>query len=556
MNKPLSEYPRPNFYRDSYISLNGEWDYKISKNPDFPKEYDGKIIVPFSPESKASGVNHILQPDEYLFYHLEFSVDEDFIKDKVFLHFLAVDQICEVYINDNFLGKHIGGYLPFDYEIKQYLKKENHLVLRVVDYSDSKYYSKGKQKLNHGGIWYTPQSGIYMPVWMESVNEHYIENITFTPDIDNEEIIINIKANVEEAEIHIFGMNRPISCNKDNHIKVKDMHLWSPNNPYLYFVTVNINDEDEVSSYFAMRKISVIEDEKGYKRIALNNKPLFMKGVLDQGYYKDTGLTPPSYESYIKDIKLVKSLGFNTIRKHIKIEIPRWYFECDKLGIIVWQDFVNGGEKYKRPIITWPIITHWQFKDHNYRLYGSKNPEYRKMMMEEFKQTISYLYNFPCIALWTIFNEGWGQFDAKKVYEEISKLDKTRLFDHASGWHDQKVSDVKSMHVYFESVKVPKKYDRVIILSEFGGLVYSIKDHMMEGDHVYKSFESKEEWLKAYEEMVTRDVVNNIPKGLSASIYTQLSDVEEETNGFVTYDREVIKVEPSLIKEINDKIRY
>ncbi|MCR4911265.1 MAG: glycoside hydrolase family 2 [Bacilli bacterium] len=554
MNQPLSEYPRPQLYRESYISLNGEWEYAITKDRTIPKLFDGKIIVPFSPETKLSGVNHILQPDEFLYYKLEFSLPSEFIKDKVILHFTAVDQIAEVYLNDKEVGKHIGGFLPFEFDIKPFLEEKNTLVVRVQDLTDTSYLSRGKQKLKHGGIWYTPQSGIYMPVWLESVNEKYIEDVKFTPDIDKEEIIINIKSKADEAIIHIFGMDRPIDCNKDNHVKVKDMRLWSPEDPYLYFVRIEIEDYDEVTSYFAMRKFSTMKDENGILRLALNNKPLFMKGVLDQGYYKDGLLTPSSYKDYIKDIELVKSLGFNAIRKHIKIEIPRWYFECDKRGIIVWQDFVNGGTTYSQLVITLPLVTNMHRNDHNYKVFGRNNEVGRKEVIQEFKDTINYLYNCPCIGLWTIFNEGWGQFDSKEIYQEMVKLDPTRIYDHASGWHDQKVSDVKSLHVYFRGVRLPREKKRSIILSEFGGLVLPIEGHIIKGNSVYTKFENKEDYLKAYKKMIERDVIKNIPKGLSASIYTQLTDVEEETNGFITFDREIIKIEPKLIKEINDKI--
>ncbi len=554
MKQPLSEYPRPQFYRDSYVSLNGVWEYKISENSEIPQSFDGEIIVPFSPESPLSGVNKTLQPNEFLFYKKVFKLDEEFVLDKVILHFLAVDQIAEVYLNGHFLGKHIGGFLPFEFEIKEYLEEENTLIVKVQDLSDTSYHSRGKQRLKHGGIWYTPQSGIWLPVWLESVRYKYIEKVKFTPDIDKEEIIINVTANVDEAIIHIFGIDRPIACNKDNHIKVKNMHLWTPEDPYLYFVRISIDEYDEVSSYFAMRKFSVIEDSKGYKRLALNNKPIFMKGVLDQGYYHEGLLTPPDYDAYIKDIELAKSLGFNTIRKHIKIEIPRWYFECDKRGMIVWQDFVNGGTDYKISTITFPLIFGIHHSDHNYKAFGRISEEGRKEAIEEFKQTVEYLYNSPCIALWTIFNEGWGQFDAKEVYPIIAALDKTRIYDHASGWHDQGISDTKSLHVYFKKVKLPKNKGRAIIVSEFGGLVLPIEGHQIKGNSVYTKFKDAESYLQAYKKMMERDVVANIDKGLAATIYTQLTDVEEETNGFITYDREVLKVDPQKIKEINDKI--
>ena len=558
MKQPLSEYPRPQLKRESYLCLDGYWDYQISKSKELPKEYIGKILVPFSPESQLSGINKIVQPDDYLFYRLKFSLKDFQIKDKVILHFLAVDQIAEVFLNGHFLGKHVGGFLPFEFEIKEYLKEENELIVRVQDFSDTSYLSRGKQKLKHGGIWYTPQSGIYFPVFIESVSNDYIQNIKITPDIDKSEVVINVKSDVEKATLLIQDNKVQIETNKDVHIKIENMHLWSPEDPYLYLVKIKTKN-DEVESYFAMRKFSLVKDDNGVPRLGLNNKPYFMKGVLDQGYYHDGLLTPSSYDAYIKDIELVKSLGFNAIRKHIKIEIPRWYYECDKRGVIVWQDFVNGGESYKLLTIAAPLITGIHHKDNNYSKFSRKNEQGRKEAIQEFKDTIEYLYNAPSIGLWTIFNEGWGQFDSVSIYNELSKLDPTRLYDHASGWHDQGVSDTKSYHVYFKHFKIKEKdktKQRAIILSEFGGFVLPIEGHMIKGNHVYKSFNNKDEWLDKYKDTIQKDVIGNIPNGLSAIIYTQLSDVEEELNGFITYDREVVKVEPQLIKEINDKIKY
>ena len=552
--KPLSSYPRPQFKRESYLNLNGEWEYKISKNATYPRSFDGKILVPFSPETELSGVGHILQPDEYLFYKLEFEIPEGFVKDKVYLHFLAVDQVCDVMLNGQNLGHHEGGFLPFSFEIKSKLEeKKNTLILRVQDFTDTSHYSRGKQKLKHGNIWYTPQSGIYFPVFLESTPFLHVNEVKFTPDIDKEEIIINVTSGADACYIFFEDKKQEIVCNEDVHIPIKNMHLWSPEDPYLYPITIMVG-EDRVVSYFAMRKFSIMDDENGIPRLALNNKPIYMNGVLDQGYYKKGLLTPETYDDYILDIKLVKSLGFNTIRKHIKIEMPQWYYECDKQGVIVWQDFVNGGGKYGFFTVTSPLFTKMHANDHRYRKFSRTDEKGRELTLKEFKQTIKYLYNSPCIALWTIFNEGWGQFDSKLVLEEMQKLDPTRLFDHASGWHDQKIGDFKSMHVYFQKVKLPEKDNRCKIVSEFGGLVLPIEGHIIKGNSVYKKFDSKESYLEAFKKMIEEDIINNIPKGLSASIYTQLSDVEEETNGFITFDREVIKVNPDIIRAINSKV--
>lgn len=554
-NKHLCEYPRPQLKRDSYLSLNGFWDYKIQKSAEIPGDFDGKILVPFSPETSASGVNKKVNPDDYLFYHLSFKLDKSFIKDKVILHFLAVDQIADVYLNGKHLGQHIGGYIPFEFEIKKYLKDENELVIRVKDETDLNSLSRGKQKIERGGIWYTPQSGIYFPVFIESVSEDYIQSIKITPDIDKQEVKLLVTSNSTKVKVTIEDKSQEIEANKEVAIKITNLKLWSPENPYLYDLKLETKG-DKVESYFAMRKVSKIE-HNGHLVLALNNKPYFMNGVLDQGYYENGLYTPETYDDYIRDIELIKSLGFNTIRKHIKIEMPRWYYECDKRGVLVWQDFINGGGKYKFPTIAFPLITGIHHKDSNYKKFARDNADGRAFALQEFKDEINYLYNSPSIVLWTIFNEGWGQFDSHKVYEEMVKLDPSRLFDHASGWHDQGISDVKSLHVYFKKVKLPKpEKERATILSEFGGFLYPIEGHKVEGKKTYRSFTNENEWIENFKKCFERDVIQNIPNGLTASIYTQLSDVEDELNGFVTFDREVIKMAPEKLKPIIEKAHF
>ena len=554
---PLSEYPRPQFKRDSYICLNGYWEYAIRKEDKIPSKFDGQILVPFSPEVEKSGVNKTVLPDAYLFYRLNAELPKEFIKDKVILHFGAIDQIAEVFINDQFVMKHIGGFLPFEMDIKPFLEDNTAtIIVRVQDTTNSSYHSSGKQALKPEGIWYKPQSGIYMPVWLESVKTGYIESIKITPDIDEKVVKISFKSSNKSAKLNSNNQIYEIETDKENIIPIKDMKLWSPENPYLYEFTIS-NEVDEVSSYFAMRKVSLMKNEKGMKVIALNNKPYFMKGVLDQGYYQDGLLTPNSDEDYINDINLIKSLGFNVSRKHIKIESMRWYYHCDRLGLLVWQDFVNGCTKYDFWLNQVPLFVRYKINDHKYKKFFRENEEGRREALNEFKETIDLLYNCPCIVYWTIFNEAWGQFDAKEIYQELKLIDPTRIYDHASGWHDQGSSDVKSMHIYKWKVKVPNRFKlkgRAYVCSECGAYILDkrLKEAKKKEGFIYLLFNNKEDFQKEYIRFINEEIKSCKNKGMSGFIYTQLSDVEEEMNGFVTYDRKEIKVDIPVIKKINE----
>ena len=551
----LDEYPRPQLVRDSYLSLNGIWEYAISKDKTLPKSFEDTLIVPYSLECKINEEKHILQPDEYLFYHKKLDIPKGFIKDKLILHFTAVDQIADVFINDKLVMSHEGGFLPFEVDIKPYLQKENHLYVRVKDVTDTSYLSRGKQKLKHGKIWYTPQSGIYLPVWMESVSRDYIQEILVTPDIDKSSISINVKSEAKKAKVELEGKEIEIKTNEKVILSIDNLMLWSPEDPILYPLKLK-TEKDEVSSYFAMRKFSK-GNENGFYRFYLNNKPYFLKGVLDQGYYKNGLLTPEKDGDYINDILWMKNLGFNCLRKHIKIEPLRWYHHCDKLGMIVIQDFVNGGRSYHFPTIAFPLITGIHHQDTNYRKFARQDEDGRNKAKQEFIDTIKYLKNVPCVAIWTIFNEGWGQFDGKEIYRELLKIDDTRLYDHASGWHDQGISDFKSLHVYFKKFKMPKHKaikDRIVLLSECGGYNLAITGHTSNTNFGYKKMEDKDALLEKYEAFIDEEIIPAYKKGLSGFIYTQLSDVEDECNGLLTFDREVVKVDVDKMKKINERI--
>lgn len=567
----LGEYPRPLMRRKSYVNLNGIWKYAIRETKGFPKKMDGDILVPFSPEAVLSGVNRQLKPEEYLWYKRRLPDEVKPEKgSRWILHFGAVDQCAVVYINGKKQGKHVGGYLPFSYDITEALKEEkNLLTVKVRDYSETCYYSRGKQKLKNGGMFYTAQSGIWQTVWIEKVPECYIGHLKITPLYDQSSIMIQMEEEhgIKDIDYEVTITARkmwPVKASgktgKPCVIMIPHMRSWSPEDPFLYDLHVRMG-EDSVESYFAMRKVEVKNDKEGIPRIFLNNEPYFEKGVLDQGYWPDGLYTPPCDEAMIYDIQKMKDLGFNMIRKHIKIEPQRWYYHCDRIGMLVWQDMVNGGRDYKSWYVTYMATAmegmHIRAKDTRIHLVGRQDPAGQRQFEKEMKETVRLLYNHPSIVTWVIFNEGWGQFQTKKMTDIVRAEDPYRLTDSASGWFDQGCGDIRSIHDYFFPLHVtPEK--RVTALTEFGGYSLQIPKHSMYEKNVYgyKKFKRKRELTAGYEKLIKKLIIPNISRGLSATVYTQLSDIEEEVNGIISYDRKIVKMDEKTVKKLNEKLHF
>jgi MFS family permease len=566
INAPLPEYPRPQLIRDSYLNLNGVWEYAIyNKDQEF-KGYQGEIVVPFSPESLLSGVNRILKPDEILYYKRTFKVGKAFIKDKTLINFGAVDYECKVKLNGIDVGGHKGGFTAFSLDVTEAVKAgENTIEVIVTDPTDTGYISRGKQKLNRGGIWYTPQSGIWQTVWMESVLKTHIVSLKLTPDIDNNAIIVRPFISGKASKIMALITDKEggkieteLKADYDNIIVINNPVLWSPENPYLYDIVVTA-DGDSVKSYFGMRKYSVGRDDKGIMRLFLNNKPYFHNGLLDQGYWSDGLLTPPSDEAMRYDIVKMKELGFNMLRKHIKIEPLRWYYHCDREGMLVWQDMINGGGKYSLAVIGLLPFIGINLKDSskNYKLFGRTDEAGREEYYTELGEMIEHLYNTVSLSVWVPFNEAWGQFDANKAVDFIKNMDTTRIIDHASGWHDQGGGDLKSLHIYFTKVTLPKESDRAIVLSEFGGYSHKVTKHVFNEERIfgYRIYKNHDSFKEGYIKLFENQIIPLIDKGLSATVYTQVSDVEDEINGILTYDRKVSKLTPDDIRELNSRVK-
>ena len=553
----LQEYPRPQLQRNSYINLNGKWDYRIIDEKGHASSI-GKIEVPFSPETKLSGVGcSPIKPEDTLEYTKVFCLTKLKKSKRLILHFGAVDQVAHVSMNGVNIGMHEGGYTAFSFDITDYVVEgNNELKVKVRDYTDEVGYARGKQAIEPSGMWYTAQSGIWQTVWMEWVPEAYVTDMRITPDIDADKVDIILKVSEVKGKVDVISSNQDLikEFKVDKILEDKiyisvylnQYKLWTPDSPILYFLNISYG-KDSFSTYFAMRHFGVGKDENGIPRLTLNHKPYFMNGVLDQGYYPESLMTPPSDAAMINDIETIKGLGFNMIRKHCKLEPMRWYFHCDRIGMIVWQDIVNGGTKYNMHMICHiPTVVRpfGNTKDKN-RLFlkftGRNTDRSKEVWFKECEEIIKQLKNVPSIGQWCLFNEGWGQFDAKSCLEFAKKIDDTRPYDSASGWFHEGCGDVYSEHKYFEELKV-KPGERPYVISEYGGFSLKVGNHVKrEAMYGYKRYNQPKDLQDAYDALMEK-ISSLEAEGLSGAVFTQATDIEDELNGLLTYDRKVQKI--------------
>ncbi len=545
---PWNEYPRPQLKRDSFICLNGLWDFAVTKEATPPKKYSEKILVPFPPESALSGIERRINGDDRLYYRRTFTLPDGFKKERVVLRFGAVDRFCHLTVNGQNAGIHNSGYLPFYSDITDMLLDgENEIVLAVTD-NLSPRYPYGKQKKKRGGMWYTPVSGIWQTVWLESLPKNYIRNLKITPSITSVKITVDSDAKHKTITLSESGERFEFD-ERSIVIAPKNIRLWSPEDPYLYHFTLT-TETDSVESYFALREVG-IKDVGGVARLCLNGSPYLFNGLLDQGYYPDGIFLPATKDGYIEDIKLAKSMGFNTLRKHIKLEPAIFYHLCDTMGICVFQDMVNNGKySFLRDTVL-PTLGFKQFNDK----HRHKNEKSRAAFEECMRGTVNTLYNYPSVLYYTIFNEGWGQFNANSMYRVLKELDSTRIVDATSGWFWQNESDVDSYHIYFKHLSVNTNTPRPIAVSEFGGYSHRVSGHLYgKKNYGYKSFDIRSDYEEALFNLYLNEVGELAKSGVSAFIYTQLSDVEDETNGLVTYDRRAVKIDTKKMRRVCDEI--
>ena len=575
---PLAEYPRPAMRRDSCEILNGPWQYAITQTAEYPAAWQGSIMVPYSPEAPASGVGRTLQPGQWLHYHRLFAPPAG-EGGRVLLHFGAVDYACAVQVNGHLAGGHRGGYWPFTLDITDLLNGtgRNSLWVAVQDPTGHGTQARGKQTLKPGGMFYPAQSGIWQTVWLERVPDNYIQTLTVTPDYDARTVTVRVHTAKPGGAVNLWAMVRAggvtiaedwgsDEADQDGEVtlNIPEEHFfpWSPDTPFLYDLTVGTNQGEEaefdtVHSYFALRKWSCAPDAHGVLRFCLNDKPILLNGLLDQGYWPEGLYTPPSDAAVERELSEVKALGFNLLRKHAKIEPQRWYYHCDRLGLIVWQDIVNGGSAYNLWFVTYltnvlqPLLRRFPDGKACRRLLSRAKPAGREEYAHELADTVQALRCHPCIACWVPFNEGWGQFDAEKAVQALRTLDGTRLVDEASGWFDQGGGDVHSLHNYFYPLRIrPQK--RTVALSEYGGIAWPMPGH--EPPHKtygYGTAKDRQELTARYKKLQLKTVLPQLEKGLSALVYTQLTDVEDEVNGLFTYDRAAVKPDANAVRSVN-----
>ena len=544
---PWDVYPRPQLKRNSYVNLNGSWEFTVTGDSLLPIGYDQKIVVPFCPECELSGIGTHFPEGSSLFYARNFTLPEDFQHDRVLLHIGAADQVAEIYVNQILVGTHTGGYEAMTFDITHALQEENRLEIRVTDDLRDHVLPYGKQVMNRGGMWYTPVSGIWQTVWLESVPDTYIQELDIHVTLTEATIRTTPALN---GTVTLEGKDYPLTEGVAV-IAPEDPHPWTPEDPHLYHFTV-LTGEDQVESYFALRTLET-RIIQGQARLCLNGKPYFFHGLLDQGYWPSGLFTPPTPEDYARDIQAMKDLGFNMLRKHIKVEAEEFYYQCDRLGMVVFQDMVNNGDyKFLRDTIA-PTFLSQKRDDRKFHT----DPTTRKAFLEGMEATVRQLKNHPCICYWTIFNEAWGQFDSAAVYRRLKELDSSRFIDSTSGWFRGSESDVESLHIYFGMWHRMKKSDKPIVLSEFGGFTYSTPGHIFNPDrsYGYGTCKTTEQLQQRLLEVYRDRVVPAIRKGLCASVYTQISDVEDEINGLMTYDRQVTKVAAEPMRAIAQMLR-
>lgn len=555
----LPEYPRPQMVRGEWSNLNGEWEYAIrAKGGVEPTAYDGNILVPFAVESSLSGVQKTVGTDNELWYKRTFDIPSSWKNKNIILNFGAVDWKADVFVNDILIGSHKGGYTPFSFDITPYLKgqKGQKLTVRVWDPSDAGFQPRGKQVAKPEGIWYTPVTGIWQTVWLEPVASNHITAIKAIPDVDNSVVGVTVSTSdssvTDIVEVQISDKNNKVVATaqgvqgQEMRLQVKDAELWSPENPYLYDMKVTLlgKQKDEVKSYTAFRKISVQKDAAGIYRMCLNNKPLFQYGPLDQGWWPDGLYTAPTDEALLYDIKKTKDWGFNMIRKHVKVEPARWYYHCDREGILVWQDMPSGD-----------MGNQWGPREYNAGTDKNRTQESISNFYTEWKEIMNLCMSNPSVVVWVPFNEAWGQFDTEKVVAWTEAYDPSRLVNPASGGNHRACGDILDLHNYPGPEMYLADPMRVNVLGEYGGIGLALDGHLWWNNRNwgYIQFKSSDEVTAEYVKYA-KELKTLVKKGFSAAVYTQTTDVEGEVNGLMTYDRKVIKINEDAVRKINKEV--